>query len=89
MELALKYDHISKAARELKIAKSTVSAWLRDAGKKTTTWKKYGKTYTEDEKKRAMELALKYDNASKAAKELGIHNKTLQGWVRKFRKSRK
>ena len=83
IELALEYGNISKAARELNINDYTVGGWLKDSGKeKTSSMKKYGKTYTEEEKKRAMELALKYDHISKAARELKIAKSTVSAWLR-------
>ena len=45
-----------------------------------------GKKYTEEFKNSAIQLALSSgDSIRKIAKDLGIHDKTLYGWLKKYR----
>ena len=45
-----------------------------------------GKKYTEEFKDSAIQLALTSgDSIRKIAKDLGIHDKTLYGWLKKYR----
>jgi len=45
-----------------------------------------GKKYTEEFKNSAIQLALTSgDSIRKIAKDLGIHDKTLYGWLKKYR----
>jgi len=46
-----------------------------------------GKRYPEDFKQSAIELALSNDESiSEIAKDLGVNNKTLYGWVERYKK---